>query len=94
MSHDYHSYLGLTGRQYPFPLLHSQMQTHGFKGLMPRHKAFLEAYNDMIGAHQNYKKKSPNGLPLKMVVVYPERIYLRLCPTAEGKPELMYCKSI
>ena len=96
MPHDYPTYLGLTTRQYPFPLLHSQMQIHGgVKGLIPRHRAFLEAYNDMIGAHENYKKKSLNGaLPVKMIVVFPERIYLRTSPEAEEKPDLVYCKSI
>ena len=89
------SYLGRTNVQYPFPLLHSQIQTHGFNGLKPRHKAFLNAYSQMMYLHEQYKDyRGPPVLPPTSVDVYPGVIYTQSEGDCVGKPRLTYCQTI
>ena len=90
------SYLGRTSVQYSFPLIHTQIQTHGFHRLMPRHKGFLHAYQQMITIHERYKEnKCPPVMPPTSVDIYPGIIFTSaegVC--VGGKPTLTYSNTI
>jgi hypothetical protein len=88
-------YLGRTSTKYPLPFIHSQIQTHGFNGLMPRHKAFLNAYKEMISIDTKYNKsKNPAVSPVTSVDIYPTTLFIKTGPSGVGKPNFTYCKTV
>jgi hypothetical protein len=82
------NYLGRTDREYSFPFLHNHIQTHGYNRLLPRHKGFLNAYNEMSELHAIHKKN------LTLVEVYPYTIFMNVSHITCEKTLLTYDQTI
>jgi hypothetical protein len=90
-------YLGRTNVNYPFPFIQGQIQTHGFNGLMAKHKGFLQAYKEMTVIDEKQRKacmRSCAVMEVTNIDIYPRINFIVTGANGGRKPNFTYCKTI